>query len=188
MHGETPSPPKQWEDPVTDDAVTNAPVIREARPSDVEAIAGIWHTGWADGHAGHVPEALYAYRTALDHYPDRVRDRLAHTWVADTDDTVQGFVMVVGDEVEQVYVDRAARGTGVATLLLDRAERLVAEGGHAVAWLAVVAGNARARAFYERSGWSDGGAFEYEAEAGEGSVLVPCRRYEKTVSARRSDG
>jgi GNAT superfamily N-acetyltransferase len=170
-----------------DHAATNDPVIRQARPSDVEAVARIWHTGWADGHAGHVPEALYAFRTVLDDYPARVRDRLAHTWVAGPEEVVQGFVMVVGDEVEQVYVDRTARGTGVATALLNHAERVVAEGGHARAWLAVVAGNARARAFYERSGWSDGGALEYQAEAGDGSVLVPCRRYEKPVTAPRSD-
>jgi GNAT superfamily N-acetyltransferase len=89
--------------------------------------------------------------------------------------------MVVGAEVEQVYVARAHRGSGIADLLLDSAERQVADHGHAVAWLAVVDGNARARRFYERRGWSDVGPIAYEAEGNDGPIDVPCQRYEKRV-------
>lgn len=154
--------------------------IRAARAADVAAIARIWHDGWADGHSGHVPDELYRHRTA-DTYPGRVRDRLGRTWLAERDGSVLGFVVVVGDEVEQVYVDAAARGTGVAAMLLGHAERVVAGAGHPLAWLAVVAGNARARAFYERSGWRDAGPFDYEAETATEFVIVPCRRYEKRL-------
>ncbi|WP_442877655.1 GNAT family N-acetyltransferase [Dactylosporangium sp. AC04546] len=48
--------------------------------------------------------------------------------------------MVVGDEVEQVYVGGAHRGTGVAAGLLAAAERQVAANGYGTAWLAVVPG------------------------------------------------
>jgi hypothetical protein len=48
-----------------------------------------------------------------------------------------------------------------------------------VAWLAVVPGNARARRFYERSGWADDGGFDYVA----GEITVPCRRYVKRVGS-----
>jgi len=94
---------------------------------------------------------------------------------------VAGFVMVVGDEVEQVYVDAAHRGRGVAGELLAEAERLVAAAGHRQAWLAVVPGNARARRFYERSGWVDQGQFENHAAYAGGTIAVPCRRYVKRV-------
>ena len=92
-----------------------------------------------------------------------------------------GFVMVVGDEVEQVFVGAAARGTGLADVLLAEAERQVAAGGHDVAWLAVVAGNARARRFYERCGWRDEGDLPYEVTAGGETFVSPCRRYAKAV-------
>jgi ribosomal protein S18 acetylase RimI-like enzyme len=86
---------------------------------------------------------------------------------------------VVGDEVEQVYVDAAHRGSGVAAALLVEGERQVAANGYTSAWLAVVAGNARARRFYERQGWVDEGSFDYRPSGG---VVVPCRRYVKAVT------
>jgi putative acetyltransferase len=92
-----------------------------------------------------------------------------------------GFVMVVGDEVEQVFVGPAARGSGLAGVLLAEAERQVASGGHAEAWLAVVAGNTRARRFYEKHGWVDTGDLPYEVTAGGQTYVSPCRRYVKQV-------
>jgi putative acetyltransferase len=94
---------------------------------------------------------------------------------------LEGFVMVVGDEVEQVFVGPAARGTGVAAVLLAEAERRVAAHGYDEAWLAVVAGNARARRFYEKCGWVDGGDLPYEVTAGGRTWTSPCRRYTKRV-------
>ena len=46
-----------------------------------------------------------------------------------------------------------------------------------VAWLSVVAGNTRARRFYERNGWLDARAHDYQAEIRGGTIPVPCRRY-----------
>jgi ribosomal protein S18 acetylase RimI-like enzyme len=92
--------------------------------------------------------------------------------------------MVVDDEVEQVYVAAQQRGRGVAQMLLAAAEQQVADNGFAEAWLAVVASNARARAFYARAGWIDRGLFDYEAEGNEGPIIVPAHRYTKSVSPR----
>ena len=112
----------------------------------------------------------------------RAADRVADTTVAVVDGEVAGFIMVVDDEAEQVYVSSAHRGKGVADALIAEAERQVCANGHSTAWLAVVSGNARARAFYERMGWSDDGGFDYEAKVEDGStVFVPCRRYVKAV-------
>jgi GNAT superfamily N-acetyltransferase len=151
-------------------------VLRPARPADSPAVAAVWADGWPDGHLGHVPEELVALRTPAS-FRIRAADRVGDTTVADADGVVAGFVMVSGDEVEQVYVSAAHRGSGIAGLLLAEAERLVAAAGHARAWLAVVPGNARARRFYERSGWTDEGPFDYLA----GTVAVPCHRYAKQL-------
>ncbi|MBF4763358.1 GNAT family N-acetyltransferase [Nocardioides islandensis] len=154
--------------------------LRPGTPDDAATVADIWHEGWHSAHPGHVPDGLTARRT-LAAFHDRAPHRVADTTVAEIDGEVVGFVMVVADEVEQVYVGSAARGSGVAALLLDEAEAQVAAGGHDVAWLAVASGNARARAFYEKRGWTDAGYLPYEVEALGERFVSPCQRYEKAV-------
>jgi ribosomal protein S18 acetylase RimI-like enzyme len=154
--------------------------IRAAAPADADAVARIWATGWRDGHLGHVPDELVAMRTP-ESFATRAAARVADTTVAVVEEQVVGFVMVVGDEVEQVYVDAGHRGSGVAAILLDEAQRQVAAGGHDTAWLAVNPGNARARAFYERRGWRDEGDVDYPAATAAGTFVVTCRRYTRAV-------
>jgi GNAT superfamily N-acetyltransferase len=159
--------------------------LRPARDDDAGVVAAIWATGWRDGHLGNVPEALVAAREQ-EPFPDRAARRVDRTVVAETvadggPGEVAGFVMVAGDEIEQVYVAADHRGTGVAGLLLAEAERCVAAAGHGTAWLAVVDGNVRARRFYERRGWTDDGMFDYAAAVPGGTVPVPCHRYTRQL-------
>lgn len=163
---------------MTNDAAAVA--LRPARSDDAAEVARIWADGWRDGHLGHVPDELVAIRT-WESFDTRAAERVGDTVVATVDGAVAGFVMVVADEVEQVYLSEHHRGTGVATVLLTEAERLVAANGHRRAWLAVVAGNARARRFYERRGWTDEGPFDYPAASAAGPIPVPCHRYVKHV-------
>jgi GNAT superfamily N-acetyltransferase len=157
--------------------------LRAATADDAAAIASIWHGGWADGHLGNVPDGLVAHRHP-EHFARLAESRIANTTVATSGDEVIGFVTVVGDEVEEVYVAPQARGSAVASALLAHAESVVAERAD-VAWLAVVAGNARARRFYERQGWRDAGPITYMAEIDGGRFEVPCHRYERRVRSPR---
>jgi GNAT superfamily N-acetyltransferase len=155
-------------------------IVRRGNEHDASAIAEIWRLGWRDGHRGFVPDELVAARTD-ESFASRATALANKMTVAVVDGAVAGFVLVVDDEVEQVYVSAAHRGTGVADVLLREAERQVRANGHSSAWLAVVAGNARARAFYARAGWCDEGPFDYRAAADGGSITVPCHRYTKDV-------
>jgi ribosomal protein S18 acetylase RimI-like enzyme len=152
-------------------------LVRKATANDVSAIARIWHTGWADGHLGHVPPELLKYRNQ-EQFVSRAGDRLECTWVAESNGEPVGFVVVKGDELEQIYVERAARGTGAAAMLLRKGEAEIRDAGHRHAWLAVVAGNQRARSFYSRLGWRDMGPMSYLAETEVGPLAIPCHRYE----------
>jgi GNAT superfamily N-acetyltransferase len=154
--------------------------VRPAVHDDAKVIAEIWHAGWRDAHVGHVAEDLLAERTAAA-FEVRAPGRVGDASVAVIDGAVAGFVVVVDDEVEQVYVAAHYRGSGVAAALLAEAERRVRANGHERAWLAVVPGNARARRFYERNGWADEGPFEYGATSARGRIAVACRRYVKRV-------
>lgn len=156
-------------------------LIRRATGADMAAVADLWHEGWHAGHAGHVPDGLTALRT-LEAFHARTPTRVADTTVAlDEAGGLRGFVMVVGDEVEQLFVGPAGRGSGVAAQLLAEAERQVAAAGHPEALLAVVEGNTRARRFYEKCGWRDTGELPYEVTAGGRTWTSPCRRYVKAV-------
>lgn len=155
-------------------------LLRPARPHDMAAVADVWHAAWHVAHPGHVPDGLTAART-LEAFHARTPARVADTTVAEVDGRVAGFLMIDGDEVEQLFVDPALHGSGIAAPLLAEAERQVADAGHEVAWLAVVIGNARARRFYEKHGWSDAADLPYEVEAGGATYISPCRRYEKHV-------
>lgn len=148
--------------------------VRALEAGDWADVRRIYAEGIATGNATFETEV--PDRRSLDHawLPE-------HRWVAEVDGQVAGFVMVVGSEVEQVYVAASHRGTGVADVLLDAAERRVAEAGHPTAWLAVVAENGRARRFYERRGWSDDGPFDYAAAGEDGPIPVAAHRYVKAV-------
>jgi len=150
--------------------------LRPASAGDAEEVAAIWLAGWRESHLGQVPAALAAARTP-ESFSLRAAQRVGDTTVAVAGETVAGFVMISGDEVEQVYVSPNHRGTGVAAALLAEALRQIAAAGHRQSWLAVIAGNARARRFYERSGWTDEGAFDYQARTADGTILVRCHRY-----------
>ena len=160
--------------------------LRAATPADVDAIAVLWCAGWLDAHEGRVPDALLEHRS-LDSFRERVRFRLHTTTVAVADGRLAGFVMTHVDEIEQLYVERSFRGTGVAGCLLRHGEQAISA-RCSTAWLAVVEGNHRARRFYERSGWRDGGPFETPAWTTHGTdtIAVPVRRYEKDLIQLRS--
>ena len=163
--------------PANEPASVEPYAIRKATSEDVGVVAKIWHIGWRDGHIGHVPPELVPYRNE-EQFVSRARQRLDSMWVAESRGQTMGFVVVKGDEVEQIFVERLSRGTGVAAMLLRKAEAEIRSAGHRRAWLAVVAGNQRARSFYARLGWRDSGPMEYLAETEIGPLAVPTHRYE----------
>jgi GNAT superfamily N-acetyltransferase len=149
-------------------------------PGDAPAIAAIWEAGWHDAHDGNVPDELTRARDSAS-FRRRAEDRIGDATVCVVEGAVAGFVMVDADEVDQVYVSSQHRGAGVADALMADAEARLRAAGHGRAWLAVVAGNARARRFYERHGWIDDGPFEHDAPGPAGPIRVPAHRYVKDL-------
>jgi len=151
--------------------------IRRARPEDAHAIATVHVRSWKTAFSGLLPQD---YLDAL-----RPEDRLGQwqealsssPWpvvlVGEEAGRVVGFVAVApsgdagaGDdvgEVETVYLDPGAWGSGRGAMLLDAglAELERAEFARATLW--VLHSNERARRFYERHGWvADGAVKEHD--------------------------
>src|SRR3954462_14137199 len=95
--------------------------LRPGTRDDAVAVAEIWYAGWHPAHAGHVPDGLTERRT-LAAFHQRSPRRVADTTVAEVEGEVAGFIMVVDDEVEQIYVAATHHGRGVAAVLMAEAE------------------------------------------------------------------
>ena len=99
-----------------------------ATPDELPALARLWEAGWHDAHDGLVPPALVALRTSesfLDRLPTTATRCASPVRPARRSASASSS----GDEIDQLYVAPAARGTGLAaTLLADGEARLAAAG------------------------------------------------------------
>ncbi len=136
----------------------NATTLRNAHPDDVEALATVKVEGWRSTYTELVDEQMLApfldvaaqraaFRSLLEEAGTRVV-------VAECEGMVIGFV--TGDlqtgYVDSLHVLPARRSGGVGRRLLGAIAEALREHGCAELSLNVVAGNIRARAFYERLG------------------------------------
>ncbi len=154
--------------------------IRAAAADEVDRLASLWFDGWQDAHLEILPAALRRFRT-LESFRDRLRAALTDVRVAGPPGEPAGFTIVKGDELYQLYVCAAARGTGVAATLIADAEAQIARSGADTAWLACAIGNARAARFYEKHGWQRIGTMVSELDTPEGPFPLDVWRYEKHV-------
>lgn len=159
--------------------------IRAARLDDVDTLAQLWNDGWRDVHVALVPPELTALRTP-ESFRERLRVRLADTFVAESDGTTIAFFMLKDAELYQFYVSAPARGTGVAATLMAAAEDRMRDRGIAVAHLGCAIGNDRAARFYEKAGWQRTGVVADMVETSGGPFRLEVWRYEKPLSAAAS--
>lgn len=88
-------------------------------------------------------------------------ERLRRTWVYD-DGVVKGIVVVLGDEIEKLYVEPTFQGRGIGAALLAYA---VEHLGARRLW--ALEKNAGARRFYARHGFKPTGARKFEEDTPE---------------------
>ncbi len=156
--------------------------IRCAEPGETAALARLWHDGWHDAHAAIVPEGLVRVRT-LESFQQRMTAHLDKAWVIGPLGAPLGFFMLKDDELDQFYVSSAARGTGVAAILMLDAEETLRARGVETAWLACAIGNERAARFYEKSSWHRVGTIVSRLETTDGPFDLSVWRYEKRLAA-----
>lgn len=155
--------------------------IRLARPADLDPLAQLWLDGWTEAHAAHVPPELTAkrplesFRRRLDGYGDGLR-------VAGPVGAPLGMCVVTGDELDQLFVSPAARGTGLAARLLKDGEARLFAGGVTRAHLLCVIQNTRAAQFYEKHGWQNTGPSLESVYTDDGPFEFEVLRFEKTLT------
>ena len=140
--------------------------VRPAIRDDAAGVAAVHVRAWKVGYRGLLP----------NRYLDELRpeDRIASytlgstdpdtpsTMVAEIDGVIRGFVTTgpcpdpegTGwGEVLALHVDPGSWGHGIGRRLISDARAALSDRGFAQAVLWVLAGNARAKRFYEADGW-----------------------------------
>ncbi|MXQ08758.1 GNAT family N-acetyltransferase [Alphaproteobacteria bacterium GH1-50] len=154
--------------------------IRRADPADLGPLAKLWHDGWHEAHAAHVPAELVRHRTPetfaarLARYGDRLR-------TAGPSGAPLGFCVVTGDEIDQLFVSDKARGTGLAQTLIEDGEARLAAAGIRDAHLLCIPENTRAMRFYERMGWTNHGVSIQTVEIEAGGFPLSVAVFRKTL-------
>ncbi|HJZ70761.1 MAG TPA: GNAT family N-acetyltransferase [Vicinamibacterales bacterium] len=154
---------------------------RAPEDSEIDHLARLWFDGWQDAHAAIVPTELTRFRT-LDAFRARLRVGLPDVRVVGPAGSPIAFYMLKDDELYQFYVAAAARGTGIASMLIADAEAVLARSGVAVAWLACAIGNNRAARFYEKCGWQRAGTMLNQLDTSNGVFELEVWRYEKPLA------
>lgn len=156
--------------------------VRDAEAADIAPLAQLWFDGWQDAHADILPLELKQART-LASFHERLAAALADVRTAGPQGRPLGFALIKDDELYQLYVAAAARGTGLAARLIADALRRIAAHGHSRAWLACAIGNDRAARFYEKSGWRREGIMTSHLPTPNGVIALDVWRYEAPTAA-----
>ena len=154
---------------------------RNADAAEIDQIAQVWYDAWQDAHAAIVPAELTRLRT-LESFRQRIADALADVRVVGAPNEPVGFCLLKGDELYQLFVAAASRGTGAAVTLIDDAEARLRTRGVQTAWLACAIGNDRAARFYEKRGWQRVGVITSTLDALGQPMNLDVWRYEKRLS------
>lgn len=166
--------------------------VRQAVIDDAEAIATAHIDGWRVGYRGIFPNDFLD----AEEFASRRREHWsAWTWqsapdsqlfVVSVDRRVVGFGLagperldpgtqvpgaVPRGEVYAFYLHPTAWGSGGAAPLMRRCEQHLRDGGFVTAVLWVLRDNPRARAFYEKAGWSTTGE-ETSFSPGDSAAVV----------------
>jgi GNAT superfamily N-acetyltransferase len=149
--------------------------VREAAIDDADAIATVHIDGWRVGYRGIVPddyldaEAFATSRRELWRawtwhllagsrlFVVSVHDRLVgfgHAGPERADTGLDPSATRIRGEVYGFYLHPTAWGSGGAGALMSRCEEFLRDEGFSSAVLWVLRDNPRARAFYEKAGWS----------------------------------
>jgi GNAT superfamily N-acetyltransferase len=155
--------------------------LRPATTSDTEPLARLWYDAWQDGHAAVAPPDLLRLRT-FENFRARVPALLPSTTVFEDNGELLGFCTVEGDELNQLFVARSARGTGIAAELLADGENRLHKSGVTTAWLACAMGNDRAARFYTKCGWVNTGPAISLIDAPGQKIEIEIWRFEKTLT------
>ncbi len=134
--------------------------VRAATAGDIPRLAETAAASYHDAFKLLLAETALTKRDRA-YFERRFRENLDKLSVAGRSGEIDGFTMMTAHNIDMFFVAPAAQGTGVGRAMIEHAEARGAK------TLECFAGNAPARAFYERHGWTldQSYARDYEGSA-----------------------
>ena len=172
----------------------SGPLVREMTLADCERVAEIRVGGWQSAYRGIIPQSCLDAMSVREDAERRRTRFLAGiagevNLVAERDGEIVGWgchgpfragEVRTGDlELYALYVAPESYSSGIGRALIEESVRRGTTAGHARMYLWVLKENARARGFYERSGFRPDGAEESFDVDGVG---VPEVRYARDLA------
>ncbi len=151
-------------------------MVRKAAAPDARAIGAVYRRSWQAAYRNLVPDAFLDALTDENCAPNAVDP--GRNLVAEREGAVVGVVSFGPardaafedwGELRAIYVLPDAWGTGCGVALFSGAAQALREMGYEKIYLWVLAGNLRARKFYEKAGMRESGAAR-SVEIGGSSV------------------
>lgn len=99
--------------------------LRESTAADIEQVFGVWQRSVAATHDFVSADDLAAIAALVR---DQYLPNASFTLAVDADDRVLAFMGMSGNEIDSLFVDSSARGTGVGRVLIEHARELRPEG------------------------------------------------------------
>jgi ribosomal protein S18 acetylase RimI-like enzyme len=146
--------------------------LRRATPADAQGIAEAHAASWQAAYRGLLPDAVLDNLSVTERqamWEARLAKGPSNLWVTGPEDQVSGFIAggpsrdadlppPEFSEIAALYVRAETWGTGCGYVLCQAAFADMRQAAAQTAIVWVLAGNTRARRFYERAGFApDGG-------------------------------
>lgn len=123
--------------------------IREYQPEDFDPVTILWRVAREKSLPDFQRAKGYFFYQDQEYFQNQIVQKNA-VWVAVTEGRPVGFMAINHEFIDQLYIHPDFQGRGIGAQLLDLAR--TASPAHL--WLYTLQVNARARAFYERHGFT----------------------------------
>lgn len=131
--------------------MSNALNIRQSTPADNSAINQL------------VNEVVVeCYDHLVPNYQPDPNAAWEHAWVSEKNGKIVAVLLTVGDWIDDLWIAKAERRSGIGSHLLQIAEQEIAARGNPQARLRLVAENSIALRFYTKNGWQHVRTFPHE--------------------------
>jgi ribosomal protein S18 acetylase RimI-like enzyme len=123
-------------------------VIRKYQDEDFDVVTRFWFDASEVAMPGLAARLGHTLEGAREYFRNTVVQE-GGLWVYELNGIPVGFIVIIGDFIDRLYIDPAYHRRGIGQTLLDYARRLSPQ--HL--WLYTHVANTNARAFYEKNGF-----------------------------------